>query len=71
MTIWNILRQFTSFYDNLVHFDVICYIFTIFGILLQEKSGNPAGNFYSLLSQNFEPDIASKFGCRLATAAKP
>jgi hypothetical protein len=28
--------------DHLVHFVLICYIFSSFGIMHQEKSGNPA-----------------------------
>jgi hypothetical protein len=41
MTIWSILHPFEIFYDHLVYFVVICYIFPRFGILDQEKSGNP------------------------------
>jgi hypothetical protein len=37
MAIWYILRQFGIFYGNLVYFTAIWY----FGILCQEKSGNP------------------------------
>jgi hypothetical protein len=39
---WNILRKFWVFYDHLVHFVFIWYIFFGFGIMHQEKSGNPA-----------------------------
>jgi hypothetical protein len=35
MAIWNILRTFGIFYDLLVHFSG-------FGIMYQEKSGNPS-----------------------------
>jgi hypothetical protein len=38
MAIWNILRPFGIFYGHLVDFVVFCYIF---GMLYQEKSGNP------------------------------
>jgi hypothetical protein len=41
MTIWNTLRPFGIFYDHLVHFVLIWYIFSGFGIMYQEKSGNP------------------------------
>jgi hypothetical protein len=41
MAIWNILRAFWIFYDHLVHFEFIWYIFSGFGIMDQEKSGNP------------------------------
>jgi hypothetical protein len=38
----NILLTFGIFYDHLVHFELIWYIFSGFGIMYQEKSGNPA-----------------------------
>jgi hypothetical protein len=41
MTIWSILRPLEIFYGHLVYFVVTCYIFPRFGILDQEKSGNP------------------------------
>jgi hypothetical protein len=41
MTIWSILRQLKIFYDHLIYFAVIPYISPRFGILYQEKSGNP------------------------------
>jgi hypothetical protein len=41
-TFWYILRTFDIFYGHLVNFVVIWYIFPHFGILYQEKSGNPA-----------------------------
>jgi hypothetical protein len=41
MTIWPILRPLELFYGLLVYFGVIWYIFPHFGILDQEKSGNP------------------------------
>jgi hypothetical protein len=40
MAVWNILWQFGIFYASLVYFVVIWLIFH-FGILYQEKSGNP------------------------------
>jgi hypothetical protein len=42
MTIRSILRPLKIFYEHLVYFVVIWYIFPRFGILDQEKSGNPA-----------------------------
>jgi hypothetical protein len=39
--IWSILRPLEIFYGHLVYFVLIWYIFTRFGILDQEKSGNP------------------------------
>jgi hypothetical protein len=38
------LEYFTDildFYDHLLHFVLIWYIFSVFGIMCQEKSGNP------------------------------
>jgi hypothetical protein len=42
MAICNILWTFGIFYDNLVHFVFFWYIFSGFGFVYQEKSGNPA-----------------------------
>jgi hypothetical protein len=36
------LKEFGIFYDHLVHFVFIWYIFSRFGIMDQKKSGNPA-----------------------------
>jgi hypothetical protein len=36
------LRPFNMFYGHMVYFVVIWYIFPCFGMLYQEKSGNPA-----------------------------
>jgi hypothetical protein len=41
MAIWNILQPFGISYGHLVHFVVIWYIFSRFGMLYQENSGNP------------------------------
>jgi hypothetical protein len=41
MAIWNILWRLRTFYDHLVHFVFIWYIFSGVGIMYQEKSGNP------------------------------
>jgi hypothetical protein len=41
MAIWNILWRLGIFYDHLVHFEIIWYTFSGFGIMYQEKSGNP------------------------------
>jgi hypothetical protein len=45
MTIWSILRPLETFYGHLLYFVVIWYISPRFGILYQEKSGNPAALF--------------------------
>jgi hypothetical protein len=47
MTIWSIFRPLKIFYVHLVYFVVIWYISTRFGILYQEKSGNPVYNHNS------------------------
>jgi hypothetical protein len=44
MTIWFILLLLEIFYGHLVYLVVIWYIFHRFGILYQEKSGNPDGH---------------------------
>jgi hypothetical protein len=41
MAIWNIFWRFGIFYDHLVHFVFILYIIPFFGIMYQEKYGNP------------------------------
>jgi hypothetical protein len=43
MVIWNTLRIFGIFCDYSVHIVLIWYIFSCFGIVHQEKSGNPGG----------------------------
>jgi hypothetical protein len=41
MATWNILRIFGIFYDHLVHFMFVWYIFSGFGNTREDKSGNP------------------------------
>jgi hypothetical protein len=41
-TIWSILRLLEIIYGHFVCFVVIWYMFSRFGMLYQEKSGNPA-----------------------------
>jgi hypothetical protein len=48
MVIWNILRPFGISYDHFVYFQVSWYIFSRFGMLYYEKSGNPASRCRSL-----------------------
>jgi hypothetical protein len=43
----NFLKTFGEFYDHLVHFVLILYIFSGFGITYQEKSGNPVPRRFS------------------------
>jgi hypothetical protein len=47
MTIWSILLLLEMVYGHLVYFVVIWYIFSRFGILYQEKSGNPESQYAS------------------------
>jgi hypothetical protein len=42
--ILSILRPFCIFHGPLVYLKVICYLFPRFGMLYQEKSGNPESN---------------------------
>jgi hypothetical protein len=60
MTIWSILRPLEIFYGHLVYFVVIWYISPRFGILYQEKSGNPGAN-----PKNFEftATYVKNWGC--------
>jgi hypothetical protein len=41
MAIWNIYTHLLYFIDHLVHFVFIWHIISGFGIMYQEKSGNP------------------------------
>jgi hypothetical protein len=50
MAIWNILGTLGIFYDNLVHFMLFWYIFSGFGIMYLEKSGNPASDSNDVFS---------------------
>jgi hypothetical protein len=43
MAVWKILQTFRISYDHLAHFVFIWSIFSSFGIMYQEKSGNPDG----------------------------
>jgi hypothetical protein len=58
MTIWFILRALEIFYGLLVHFVVIWYIFPRFGILDQEKSGNPVPETKGSFAIGFISSIA-------------
>jgi hypothetical protein len=47
MAFWNILLRYAKFYGQLLIFVFIWYIFPVFGIVYQEKSGNPVtGNHF-------------------------
>jgi hypothetical protein len=49
LAVWNILRHFGIFYGHMVSLCPFWYIFARFGILHQEKSGNPALYLFFLL----------------------
>jgi hypothetical protein len=51
MAIWSNLWQFCIFYDHLVYFVLILYILSRFGMLRQEKSGNPGLKTFRLMRQ--------------------
>jgi hypothetical protein len=59
--IWSILRTFGIFYVYLVYFVVIWNKFSRFGMLYQEKSGNPApnGSHLTICCQNLRPKRSS------------
>jgi hypothetical protein len=59
MATWNILQTFGIFCDHLVHFVFIWYIFSGFGIMYQEKSGNPAVEPTN--QSSFEPNVSKPF----------
>jgi hypothetical protein len=48
MAICNISRTLGIFYDQMVHVVLICYIFSGFGIMHPEKSGNPGHDMSKL-----------------------
>jgi hypothetical protein len=50
MITWNILWRFGIFYDHLVHFAFIWYIFSGFGFMYQETSGNPDHHGFAVLA---------------------
>jgi hypothetical protein len=60
MTIWPILRPLELFYGHLVYFVLIWYIFPRFGILDQEKSGNPAPE-----SENYIQKLLPTYICNM------
>jgi hypothetical protein len=52
MAILVLLGPFGAFYLHLVYFEVIWYIFSRFGMLEQEKSGNPGELVYLAVRKN-------------------
>jgi hypothetical protein len=57
MAIWNMLQPFRIFYDHPVYFQVIfgIHIFARFGMLYQEKSGNPVSQHHPTLPLEHNP----------------
>jgi hypothetical protein len=77
MAILNILRTFGIVYDRLVYFEFILYISPLFGIMQQEKSGNPGRNALETVfgrvphcrscsetNERFDFKLGSMLGCR-------
>jgi hypothetical protein len=64
MIIWSILRPLEIFYGHLVYFLVNWYISPCFGILHQEKSGNPAANYDGANELKY-PANGATLRCRL------
>jgi hypothetical protein len=62
MAIWN-LGDLGYFYDHLLHFVYFWYIFSGFGIMYQEKSGNPALVHFciQIVARKAEPPCSSSF----------
>jgi hypothetical protein len=52
--IWNIFRTFGIFYDHLRHFVFVRYIFSGFGVMYKEKSGNPGGGGSAFFCRKFK-----------------
>jgi hypothetical protein len=44
MSIWSILMPFGTFCGHMLYFVIIWYIFSRFGMMYKEKSGNPAAD---------------------------
>jgi hypothetical protein len=61
MTTCNISRTFEIFYDHMVHFVFIWYIFSGFGIMYQEKSGNPGQSTFVLATATLLRFYVCKF----------
>jgi hypothetical protein len=70
MTILNILWRFRIFYDNLVHFVFIWSIFSGFGIMYQEKSGNPGSDITRMQSSKLKSG-ANPTTCEFTTTTTP
>jgi hypothetical protein len=62
MAIGNTLQTFVIFYDSLVHFVFFCYIFSGFGIMYEDKSGNPGGQFCAhVIGTSLSGQFVSRF----------
>jgi hypothetical protein len=67
LSIWSILLPLEIFYGNLVYFVVIWYISPRFGMLHQEKSGNPASFLISKYSSTLSLALSRLLKSRLAS----
>jgi hypothetical protein len=55
--IWSILLPFGIFYSHLVHFVVFLVYFPRFGMLCQDKSGNPVAGTDAHIGTCDAPDV--------------
>jgi hypothetical protein len=62
--IQNILWIFGIFYDHLVHFVFVWFIFSSFGIMYPEKSGNPGCDFNNFLQRELGSMLWSPFSAK-------
>jgi hypothetical protein len=75
MAIWNVLWPFGMVYGHLGYFMTVWYIFSGFGIMHQEKSGNPAIKRNSLVnpsrSQSYDSELRRQRCKKLRHNKKP
>jgi hypothetical protein len=67
MALWDILRTLGIFYDHLVHFVFVWYIFSGFGIAHQGKSGNPGRRSWVRFFSGFRDAFFSRRTHRFAS----
>jgi hypothetical protein len=64
MAIWNILRTFEIFYDQLVHFVLIWYIFSRFWYHEPRKIWQPCSKLHTLANLQQRHNFKQQFGDR-------
>jgi hypothetical protein len=70
MDIWSILWPIDIFYGHLVNFVVIWYMFPRVGKLYQEKSGNPAGHLFEVISGRDSLTLVDFYNERFTTTLR-